>query len=340
MTDLEARVLVTGGSGFLGSHFVRAWLTHGGTALQNLDLMTYAGSFERLADVDELHAYGFHRGDVADPVEMDGMVRRFRPELVVHFAAESHVTRGEHEGERFWRTNVQGTKVALEAAAAGGVRRFVHVSTDEVYGPRAGGSFREDGKQPGSEQATSAYAKSKAVADDLARDFVADMEVVVVRPTNCFGPWQFPEKAFARWVVRALSGASVPVWGDGLHVRQWLFAEDLAQAIVLLLEAEAPEPVYNVGPRHDPEITNLDLARWLLGYLELPEDRLVLTTYDRPEHDRRYAVDPSRIEGLGWHPGDVWERLASTVEWYRANESWWRPLVQQAESIYADGETA
>jgi dTDP-glucose 4,6-dehydratase len=141
-------------------------------------------------------------------------------------------------------------------------------------------------------------------------------------------------------VARALSGGSVPVWGDGLYVRQWLFAEDLAQAVILLLEAEDPERVYNVGPRHDPEITNLDLARWLLGYLGLPHDRLVLTSYDRPEHDRRYAVDPSRIEALGWRAGDVWERLASTAEWYRANESWWRPLMEQAESIYVDGEPA
>lgn len=340
MSGSDRRVLVTGGSGFLGSHFVRAWLARGGTALLNLDLMTYAGSTERLADVDGLQAYGFHRADVADRAQAEAAIGDFRPELVVHFAAESHVTRGEQEGERFRRTNVDGTRVMLEAAEAGRVRRFVHISTDEVYGPCAAGSFREDGKAPGAEQATSAYAKSKAVADDIAQGFGGDMEVVVVRPTNCFGPWQHPEKAFARWVAKALSGGSVPVWGDGLYVRQWLSAEDLAGAITLLLEAGAPERVYNVGPRHDPEITNLDLATWLLRYLGLAEDRLVLTAYDRPDHDRRYAVDPARIEALGWRPGDVWDRLASTVEWYRANESWWRPLMEQAESIYADGEPA
>jgi dTDP-glucose 4,6-dehydratase len=164
--------------------------------------------------------------------------------------------------------------------------------------------------------------------------------VVVVRPTNCFGPWQFPEKAFARWVARALSGASVPVWGDGLYVRQWLYARDLAGAILQLLGTPTPESVYNIGPRHDPEITNLDLARWLVRHLGLPEDRLVLTAYDRPEHDRRYAVDPSRIEALGWFPGDVWRSLESTVEWYRDNRDWWGPLIPEAESIYADGESA
>jgi dTDP-glucose 4,6-dehydratase len=340
MSEADARVLVTGGSGFLGSHFVRAWLTSGGTALRNLDLMTYAGSFERLTDVDMLPAYDFQRADVADANEVEAAIGGFHPDLVVHFAAESHVTRGEQEGERFRRTNVDGTRVMLEAAEAERVRRFLHISTDEVYGPCPAGSFREEGKAPGAEQATSDYAKSKAVADDLARRFGGDMEVVVVRPTNCFGPWQHPEKAFARWVARTLSGGSVPVWGDGLYVRQWLFAEDLARAIILLLEVEAPERAYNVGPRHDPEITNLDLARWLLRYLGLPEDRLVLTAYDRPEHDRRYAVDPSRIEALRWRPGDVWRRLADTVEWYRANEAWWRPLMDQAESLYADGEPA
>jgi dTDP-glucose 4,6-dehydratase len=340
MSGFEARVLVTGGSGFLGSHFVRTWLSRGGAALLNVDLMTYAGRAERLADVEELHAYGFHRADVAEGREVAATVRRFQPDAVVHFAAESHVTRGEREGDRFWRTNVDGTRVMLEAAAEGGVKRFIHLSTDEVYGPRANGSFSEGEKLPGTGQATSAYARSKAVADDLAREFQGEMQVLVVRPTNCFGPWQFPEKAFARWVARALAGRDVPVWGDGLHVRQWLYAGDLAEAIVLLLLRPGQPGVFNVGPRHDPEITNLALARWLIGYLGLPEERLMLTSYDRPEHDRRYAIDPSRIETLGWRPTDVWERLRLTVDWYRDHDSWWRPLMDEAESIYADGEPA
>jgi dTDP-glucose 4,6-dehydratase len=334
------RVLVTGGSGFLGSQFVRTWLGRGGRALLNVDLMTYAGRPERLSDVDDLHGYGFQRGDVADRAAVESILQNFRPEVVVHFAAESHVTRGESEGERFRRTNVEGTRVMLEAAVGAGVRRFVHVSTDEVYGPRAEGFFREDEKQPGDGRATSVYARSKAVADDVARSFAGQMEVVVVRPTNCFGPWQFPEKALARWITRALTGRTVPVWGDGLHVRQWLHAPDLAEAVVLILEAASPEPVYNVGPRHDPEITNLDLARWLVGRLGLPEERVVLTTYDRPDHDRRYAVDPYRIHALGWRPGHVWESLARTVDWYRDHRDWWEPLVGEAESIYAGEEPA
>jgi dTDP-glucose 4,6-dehydratase len=330
-------VLVTGGSGFLGSHFIRHRVAQGASSVLNVDLLTYAGSNARLADLEGRPELSFLRADVADREGMERAFRESRPELVVHFAAESHVTRSETDAGRFRRTNVDGTRTVLEAASGAGARRFVHVSTDEVYGPIERGAFREGDKRPGEGSATSPYARSKALADDLAREFRGgDMKVVVVRPTNCFGPWQHPEKAFPRWVTRAISGRPVLVWGDGLYVRQWLFAQDLARAVALVLDAPDVDPVYNVGPRHDPEITNLDLARWLIRHLDLPEDRVVLTAYDRPEHDRRYAVDPSRIESLGWRTGDAWERFAATVAWYRENESWWRPLLEEAETIYSD----
>jgi dTDP-glucose 4,6-dehydratase len=333
--DGPRRALVTGGAGFLGSHFVRAWLRGGLGEVTNIDLLTYAGSEARLADVQADPRFRFVRADVTDADTVGAVLGEARPDLVVHFAAESHVTRSERDAERFHRTNVEGTRVMLEAAAGQGVRRFIHVSTDEVYGPTLEGSFREEDKEAGDRLATSAYAKSKALADDEARSFQG-IEVVVLRPTNCFGPWQFPEKAFARWVTRALRGEPIPVWGDGLYVRQWLAAEDLAEAVLLVASADRPEPVYNVGPRHEPEITNLDLARWLAEYLELPSEGVLLTEYDRPDHDRRYAVDPSRIERLGWRASDPWERFASTVEWYRGAESWWKPLLEEAESIYRD----
>jgi dTDP-glucose 4,6-dehydratase len=333
------RLLVTGGSGFLGSSLVRRWVREGRGEVLNLDLLTYAGSEARVAEVAGSPAYGFVRADVADRRAVERALREFGPRAVVHFAAESHVTRGERDAPRFWRSNVEGTRVLLEAAEAAGVARFVHVSTDEVYGPIAEGAFREGDKAPGEGRATSAYARSKAVADDLATTFRGRMEVVVLRPTNCFGPWQHPEKAFARWVTRALRGRPLPVWGDGRQVRQWLHAEDLTSAVLLVLESSRPERVYNVAPRHDPEIENAELARWVCRYLGLPEDRVVLTAYDRPDHDRRYAVDPSRLEGLGWRPaGDVWERFAETVEWYRREEGWWGPLVPEAESLYDEQE--
>jgi dTDP-glucose 4,6-dehydratase len=332
------KALVTGGAGFLGSHFVRDWIDAGRGELLNLDLLTYAGSLHRVADVAGNPLYSQVRADVADQQQVTEVCREFRPDAIVHFAAESHVTRSERNPDLFWRTNTDGTRVMLEAASASGVSRFVHISTDEVYGPRLHGHFQEQDKLPGDVQATSAYARSKGVADDLARSFPGVPEVVVLRPTNCFGPWQYPEKAFARWVTRALTDQPVLVWGDGHYVRQWLHAGDLAKAIMLVLDAASPESVYNVGPRHSPEIRNRDLATWLLDYLGLPDDFLVFTQYDRPDHDERYAVDPTRIEALGWKPGDVWSRFAETVEWYRASSDWWTRLVEAAESIYTDAE--
>ena len=332
----EQRILITGGAGFLGSHFVRSWLAGDRGPLLNLDLLTYAGSEVRLTDVANHPGYRFQQVDVADREVVRDATETFRPTLVAHFAAESHVTRSERDPERFHRTNVEGTRVLLEAAAATGVRRFAHISTDEVYGPILEGAFREEEKEPGEGRATSPYARSKAIADDLAREFRGEMEVVVIRPTNAFGPWQYPEKAFPRWVIRGLGGLEIPVWGDGGYVRQWLPAADLARAVTLILETDAPEPAYNVGPRHEPEITNADLARWLCRHLGLPEDRVTFTAYDRPDHDRRYAVDPARMEALGWTCGDPWERFAETVTWYADHEAWWRPLVEEAESIYQD----
>ena len=331
--------LVTGGCGFLGSHFVRS-LVAAGSPVLNMDLLTYAGSTARLSDLEAKPGYRFLRADVADVDAVRRALADLRPHAVVHFAAESHVTRSERDPERFHRTNVEGTRVLLEEAERAGAGRFVHISTDEVYGPITEGAFREEDKRPGDAQATSPYARSKALADDLALGHQGELEVVVVRPTNAFGPWQFPEKALPRWITRGLRGRPLLVWGDGLYVRQWLFAEDLAGAVRLVLQAGSPERAYNIGPRHDPEITNLDLARWLCDHLGLHADRVVMTEYDRPDHDRRYAVDASRIEALGWKPADPWSRFAETVAWYRANEAWWQPLIEEAESIYADGRAA
>ena len=330
------RILVTGGAGFLGSHFIRHWLHSNRGPILNVDALTYAGSEGRVADVQTHPGYGSVQADVRAPDAMQQIVAGFRPDVVVHFAAESHVTRSEAAPDRFWGTNVEGTRTMLEVAADLPVSRFVHISTDEVYGPIEKGAFREDQKEPGEGRATSEYAKSKAVADDIVLSYRDRLPVVVLRPTNCFGPWQFPEKAFARWVTRGLSGRPILVWGDGRYVRQWLHAEDVARAVEAVLDASSPDPVYNIGPRHSPEVTNLALATWLVTYLGLPRERLVLTAYDRPDHDRRYAVDPSRIESLGWRPGDLWKGLSATVEWYRASEAWWAPLVAEAESIYAD----
>lgn len=330
-------VVVTGGCGFIGSELVRHWIGTGRGRVDNVDSLTYAGSPARVASVADDPAYRFHRLDVADAGAIAELVADVRPDAVVHFAAESHVTRSESDPDTFWRTNVDGTRALLDAARAAGVPRFLHVSTDEVYGSTTGRAFRETDKLAGTSQATSPYSRSKSEADDLARAAGdARMRVVVVRPTNCFGPWQYPEKALPRWITRALRGRPLPVWGDGLYVRQWLFVSDLVVALEMLLTGDPEHDVYNVGPRHEPEITNVAVARWLVDHLGLSPDLVVHTPYDRPDHDRRYAVDPARIEGLGWRGGDVWEQMAETVAWYRSNEAWWAPLLPDAESIYDD----
>ncbi|MGH2771986.1 MAG: dTDP-glucose 4,6-dehydratase [Actinomycetota bacterium] len=328
--------MVTGGAGFLGSHFVKAALARGASKVLNVDVLNYAGDHRRLNGLADDTRYRFIRADVAAPDAMKAIVSEHRPDVIVHYAAETHVTRSENAAERFFRTNLEGTRSLLDAAVAAGTGRFIHVSTDEIYGPILEGAFKESDKPSGVGSSTSPYAQSKALADDLAVSYSDRIETVVARPTNAFGPWQYPEKAFPRWITRALRGEQLLVWGDGLYVRQWLFAEDFAAAIALLADRGEPGAAYNVGPVHDPEITNLGLAQWLAAYLDLRDDRIKLTDYDRPDHDRRYAVDPAEIRALGWRPGSVHRQLEATVDWYRDNEWWWRSHIDEAESIYSD----
>jgi len=329
---VSGRVLVTGGLGFIGSAFVRA-LAADGRRVLNVDLDTYAGDERRIAGVGDGMVETM-RLDVASP-ELAGVVREERPALVVHFAAESHVTRSEDAPEVFFHANVEGTRVVLDAAEAAGCR-VLHMSTDEVYGPCPADPFREEDKLPGEGLATSAYARSKALADDLARSYAERVDVVVARPTNCIGPWQHPEKAVPRWATRALRGERLPVWGDGEQVRDWMFVEDAVSALRVLAERGERGEVYNVGPQAEG-VPNVEIARAIARSAGQDEASVYLSHYDRPQHDRRYAVATDRIAGLGWHASRSLEAaIAETVEWYRENEAWWSPLVPDAEQLYAD----
>lgn len=329
---MSGRVLVTGGLGFIGSAFVRA-LAADGEAVLNADLDTYAGDERRIAGAGEL--VETVRVDVASP-ELGELVQAERPSLVVHFAAESHVTRSEDAPEVFFHANVAGTRAVLDAAAALGSCRVVHMSTDEVYGPCPADPFREDEKSPGEGLATSAYARSKALADDLARSYADRVDVVVARPTNCIGPWQHPEKAVPRWATRALRGERLPVWGDGAQVRDWMFVDDAVSALRLLAERGERGEVYNVGPQAEG-VPNIEIARAVARAAGQDEGCVYLSHYDRPQHDRRYAVATDRIAGLGWRASRSLEAaIAETVEWYRENEAWWSTLVPDAEKLYAD----
>jgi dTDP-glucose 4,6-dehydratase len=259
-----------------------------------------------------------------------------RPDVIVHFAAESHVTRGENAAEAFFRSNVEGTRRVLEAAERAGTPKVIHVSTDEVYGPCFGEPFKESNKEPGEGKATSSYARSKALADDLALSFADRIDVVVVRPTNCFGPWQHPEKAVARWAVRGCRGQNLPVWGDGLQVRDWMYVDDACSGIEAVVEGGATGEAYNLAPEGS-QLTNGELAKKIAGALGLGDDAVYLTQYDRPQHDRRYAVDASKIRELGWGPSaGLDERISQTVAWYRDNPWWWERLVADAEALYDD----
>lgn len=300
-----------------------------------LDAGTYAADARRLAAVG--HVVDSRHVDVATaPLDehLDGA------EVVVHFAAETHVTRSEVDERTFFRTNVDGTRAVLGAARRAGARLVVHVSTDEVYGPARSSPFTEDDKAPGEGLATSAYARSKALADDLALTSAGRPRVVVVRPTNCFGPWQHPEKAIARWVTRALSGRRLPVWGDGRYVRDWMYVDDVCSAIDVLIRRRDARGAYNVGPEGEP-VANVSIARVIARFAGAGEDAVYLTAYDRPDHDRRYSVSSAKMRALGWAPSvGLHEGLRRTVDWYAANRAWWEPLVAEAESLYHDERAA
>lgn len=324
-------ILITGGLGFLGSAMVRHLIQRGHEPVV-VDLNTYAGDERRLDEVRG--SYELRRRDVADPALTEDFLT-LRPDVVLHFAAETHVTRSESDPDLFVRTNVEGTRQVLDAAAASGVGLVVHVSTDEVYGPCYGKPFHENDKQRGEGLASSIYARSKAMADDLAIDMSRNVPTIVVRPTNCFGPWQHPEKAIPRWITRGLRNQPIPVWGDGQQQRQWMFVEDLCDAIQVVSDRGRPGTAYNIGPEGSPP-TNLGLACQLAGMMGV-EDDVYLTQYDRPDHDKRYAIDASKVRALGWKPlSPLQQRLEQTVAWYRDNENWWSDHIVLAESLYDD----
>jgi len=318
------RVLVTGGAGFIGSNFVRhlarvrpAW------EIVVLDKLTYAGRRENLAGLEDHPGFRFVKGDIADPQAVAGLLPGC--EYVVNFAAETHVDRSLYDAGSFIMTDVYGTFVLLEAARrAPGLKLFVQISTDEVYGSvETGSSTERDPLMP-----RNPYSASKAGADRLAYSYWATygVPVIVTRASNNYGPYQFPEKVIPLFVTHALDGIPLPLYGDGMNVRDWLHVDDHCRAIDLLLEKGEPGQTYNVGGGN--EVPNIELTRRILGLLGRPET-LIRRVTDRPGHDRRYSLSCARLRGLGWSPQVPFDAgLKATVDWYRANEAWWRPLKE------------
>jgi dTDP-glucose 4,6-dehydratase len=312
------RLLVTGAAGFIGSAYVRLVLAERGDDVVVLDKLTYAGRRENLADVDD--AIEFVEGGIEDR-ELVGEVLP-GCDAIVNFAAESHVDRSIADQDAFARTHVIGTSVLLDAAREHGVARYVQVSTDEVYGSIASGSFTEESPL----NPSSPYSATKAAGDLLVSAHVHThgMSASICRGSNNYGPRQYPEKLIPLCVLNALAGDPLPVYGDGLNVRNWLFVEDFARAIDQVLREGRPGEVYNVGG--PDEAPNIDLVRRIVELTGRDESLIEYVT-DRPGHDRRYSLSSAKVRELGWEPRTrLEEGLPLTVDWYRDNEWWWAPI--------------
>ncbi len=323
------KILATGGAGFIGSNFIR-FLLRGRKEYQiiNLDKLTYAGNLENLADLNQSPNYEFVRGDICDGKLMDRLLGD-RVEGVVNFAAESHVDRSLYEPDVFIQTNVVGVQILLHAGLRHKIKKFVQVSTDEVYGSLGvqDPKFREDFPLA----PNSPYSASKAAGDLLARSYFKTygFPAVVTRCSNNYGPYQFPEKLIPLFVTNAIENRPLPVYGDGLNVRDWIHVEDHCRALELVLEKGKPGEIYNVGG--EAERTNLEITKHILQIIEKPESLMHYVT-DRPGHDRRYAIDFSKIEKeIGWKPlYSLEEGLQQTVRWYMDHEDWWRRIKSGA----------
>ncbi len=318
---MSRRYLVTGGAGFIASNFIRLVLEREPEALvTNFDALTYAGVPATIEELDASERHTFVKGDIRDA----SLVEEIAPghDVIVNFAAESHVDRSIDGPSVFLQTNVVGTGVLIDAARRHDIGRYIQVSTDEVYGSLAEGFATEQYPL----EPSSPYSASKAGADLLVQSYgvTYDYPAIITRCTNNYGPYHFPEKLIPLFVTNLFEGHKVPVYGDGLNERDWIYVEDHCAAIHLLVDEGSPGEVYNIGA--NAQTTNLDLTRKLIELTGRDESSIEYVE-DRPGHDRRYAVDSSKIRALGWAPAHTLEQgLIDTVHWYREREDWWRPL--------------
>ncbi|MEW5844052.1 MAG: dTDP-glucose 4,6-dehydratase [Bacteroidota bacterium] len=333
------KILVTGGAGFIGSNFINYILSkRDDYFIVNLDKLTYAGNLENLKSVEGKRNYNFIKGDITNNELVDYLFRRFEIKFVVNFAAESHVDRSILGSEIFYRTNVIGTTVLLEASRRYHVEKFLQVSTDEVYGSLGpSGLFTEQT----SLSPNSPYSSSKAAADMAALAFhhTYGLPVVITRCSNNYGPLQFPEKLIPLMIINALNNKKLPVYGDGLNVRDWIYVVDHNKAVELVLENGKVGEVYNVGASR--EMKNIEIVKLILKKLGKGEE-LIEFVKDRPGHDRRYAIDSSKIQNeLGWKPEFNFENaISDTIDWYLQNKNWWQRIISGEYQNYYNEQYA
>ncbi|MDR0462604.1 MAG: dTDP-glucose 4,6-dehydratase [Pseudomonadales bacterium] len=328
------KILVTGGAGFIGSNFILYWLkNHPNDQIINVDALTYAGNLENLKSVADNPNYKFVKGDITNKEQMVKLTEGV--DLIVHFAAESHVDRSIRTPDIFLQTNVMGTAALLEAALVNKVPHFHHISTDEVFG-----SLDLNGDDKFTLQTNydprSPYSASKAASDHLVRAYgeTFGLSYTITNCSNNYGPYQFPEKLFGLAITNLIDDLKVPIYGDGLNVRDWLFVEDHCRAIEQVILSGAKHKTYLVGGLLK-DISNLDVIKMIIGLMGYNEDKIEFVT-DRAGHDRRYSVDWSELnKDLGWTPTVTLEEgLEKTIAWYKHNQSWWRALKDKVEKYY------
>jgi len=316
------KLLITGGAGFIGSNFIRyIFNKYPDYKIINLDKLTYCGNLENLRDIENNPNYAFVKGDIADGKIVDQIVSR-RPEAILNFAAESHVDRSILDPQSFIKTDILGTQTLLEAAKRHQIERFIQISTDEVYGSIKEGSFTEESPL----RPNSPYAASKTGADLLVRAYqqTFGLPILITRSSNNFGPYQYPEKLIPLFVTNLLEGQKVPVYGDGQQIRDWLYVMDNCAGIDFVLHHGQIGDIYNISGHN--ERTNLEITQIILEQLTKDESSIEHVA-DRPGHDRRYSLDSTKLQKMGWHPRyEFGEAMAKTVQWYQDNPQWWQPL--------------
>jgi len=317
------KILITGGAGFIGSNFILHMMnSHPEVGIINLDILTYAGNLNNLKSVEKNPRYAFIKGDICDPDIVNAIIKKHRVDTIIHFAAESHVDRSITQASEFVRTNVLGTQNLLECARHQPISRFIHISTDEVYGSTLKGSFKEnDILSP-----SSPYSASKAGSDLLALSYFKtyNLPVIITRCTNNFGPYQYPEKLIPLFVTNLIGGKKIPVYGTGKNIRDWIHVGDHCRAVEFVLDKGTTGEIYNIGGGN--EKTNIEITEKILKFLKKDDSSIEYVT-DRPGHDFRYSLDCSKLLKMGWRPRQSFEEgLKDTVEWYIRNEWWWRPL--------------